>query len=94
MWITFADLADRMESAGLEVGVELDARGHVLSIRDSAGRRSIRLPVTGGFDRTATVLVLSMQLRRRLRVPPLEPGGAAVVTGSWPEFDALWPARR
>jgi len=93
MDITFSCLHDALRAAGLSVGVELDGQAHRIVITDPDAPRWIHFPVDGDFDRTANVLVLSAGLRERL-TPQIErlsefAHGRTVVTGCWPELEAL-----
>ena len=93
--VFFAELVERLEGAGLTVGVERHAGGHVITVLDPDSCRSIRLPVDRGFDHAATLLVLSGRLREMLgaavhAVPSADPA-RAFVSGRWPELLACWP---
>jgi hypothetical protein len=92
--ISFGELVERLEDAGLTVGLERHDGGLAITVVDPDGCRAIRLPVRGCFDRAATLLVLSGRLR--------EAGGpthavgswtatGTCVSGRWPELLTCWP---
>jgi hypothetical protein len=93
--VPFADLIERLEGAGLVVGVEDHAGRHVITVVDPDHSRSIRLPVHRSFDEAATLLVLSGRLREMLGTGARSASAAepvrASVTGRWPELLACWP---
>jgi hypothetical protein len=87
--ISFRDLHDRMNEAGIDVGVENGPRGHAITLIDPDSLRTIRFPVGGrGFDGAAAALVASAQLRELLRTPDIR-HGAIRVEGAWPELSAI-----
>jgi hypothetical protein len=88
MAVTFQELYDAMRAAGVDVEVDLVADGHRIVLVDRAGGRVLRLPVRGGFDRTASVLVLSARLRHALRLhATVDSRDGTLARGVWPEFD-------
>jgi hypothetical protein len=85
--VTFAELFDRMSSAGVSVGIDLDAgEGLVITLDAASSGRSIRYPVAGHVDRAAREIILSGGLRELLGA-----ADGSHVRGSWPEFLGLWP---
>jgi hypothetical protein len=84
--IRFAELVERLESAGLTVGLERRDGRHAITVADPDSHRAIRLPVHGCFDRAATQLVLSGRLRETLGAID-----GPFVRGPWPELLACWP---
>jgi len=92
--VAFGELVERLERAGLTVGLEDCAGRHVITVTDPDGCRSIRLPVHRGFDEAATLLVLSGRLREMLgtavAAAPSDPARPSV-TGRWPELLSCWP---
>jgi hypothetical protein len=93
--VSFAELVERLEGAGLRVGVEDHAGRHVISVVDPAASRSIRLPVHRDFDHAATLLVMSGRLRELLgtaaRASAAADPARASVSGRWPELLTCWP---
>jgi hypothetical protein len=89
--VTFAQLADHLEAAGIEVGVALTDGGHELVLRD--GDRALRFAVTGSFDAAATVLTLSASLQIQL-VPQTPAGQVRSAAYDWPELHDLWVSCR
>lgn len=85
---TFAQLADALESEGVEVGIALSEHGHAITLR-TAGR-ALRFPVHSDFDAAAEALVLSAQLQ--VAVMPLTFAGRRLVESAaydWPELQRL-----
>jgi hypothetical protein len=95
---TFAQLVERLEAAGLHVGLELSDNGrHAITVVDPDATRSIRMPVSAGLDQAAAGMVLSGRLRESLGLDEpdhrhKERAGHAI--GRWPEFTDLWPKER
>ena len=91
--VTFRDLCEAMEAAGVDVSVELAAGRHRIVLADRGRDRRICLPVRGGFDRTAAVLVASARLRELLgQAGAIARPDGAIATGRWPELLAAWPS--
>lgn len=92
---TFAQLVERLQTAGLHVGLALCYDGHhQITVFDTAAARSIRMPVTNSFDQTAAILVMSMCLRESLGLADVDghaTRAAGHAIGRWPEFTKLWP---
>jgi hypothetical protein len=84
--IRFAELVERLEGAGLTVGLERREGRHAITVTDPDSCRGIRLPVDGSFDRAATLLVLSGRLRETLGSSE-----GPHVSGRWPELLQCWP---
>jgi hypothetical protein len=96
--VAFTDFFDHLTAAGVDVRVELAASRHFIVLVDHTAARAIRYPVTQGFDRAATAIVMSGALREALlgrAAHGIEPArGDVVVRGRWPELAALWRARQ
>jgi hypothetical protein len=91
--VTFERLCEAMEGSGVDVGVELAGERHRIVLTDRAGERVLRLPVVGGFDRTAAVLVASALLRDALGLrAPVEHSDGTIARGAWPELAPLGPS--
>lgn len=87
--ISFSDLHHHLTAAGITVGVERSARGHVITLVDPDSVREIRFPVPrAGFDRAARALAASARLREHLGTGACS-DGAVRVTGRWPELAGL-----
>ncbi|MDP9189735.1 MAG: hypothetical protein M3O25_10845, partial [Actinomycetota bacterium] len=64
-----------------------DSGRHSIVVTARSGR-TLQAPVTGDFDRTAAVIVMSGALRHRCAMRDVDRDGW-VVRGAWPELDAL-----
>jgi hypothetical protein len=85
--VTFADFYDRMTTAGVTIGIDVDASGPAVLL--TGGSRSIRVAARRGFDAAAVEIVLSGRLREALGASDAH-GRGWHVRGRWPEFVELW----